>query len=294
MYDIVIIGGGPAGISASLYGVRANKKVLVLEANRVGGSILKAHLVDNYPGTPHITGEELGKILLQQALDLGVEIKYEKAMNIMDMNGKKVVQTLDNMYETKTVIIATGNDRRELGLPNEKEFIGKGVSYCATCDGNFFKNKDVAIVGGGEESLDDALYLANICNKVYFIYNRKMDVSKLSNDNIEIIDNSKVIEIKGNNKLDSIVIDKDDREIKVSGLFIAIANVPETSYLLKGINTNKNGNVIVEDDLVTEKEGIFVAGDIREKILRQVATAISDGAIAATEAIKYINGKKWN
>ena len=294
MYDIIVIGGGPAGITAGLYGIRAGKKVLILEAKKIGGKILKAHMVDNYPGTPHITGEELGKKLLDQAIDLGIEIKYEKAMNIMDMNGKKVVQTLDNMYETKTVIIATGNDRRELGLPNEKEFIGKGVSYCATCDGNFFKNKDVAIVGGGEESLDDALYLANICNKVYFIYNRKMDVSKLSNDNIEIIDNSKVIEIKGNNKLDSIIIDKDDREIKVSGLFIAIANVPETSYLLNGINTNKNGNVIVEDDLVTEKEGIFVAGDIREKMLRQVATAISDGAIAATEAIKYINGKKWN
>ena len=292
MYDIVIIGGGPAGISASLYGVRANKKVLVLEANKVGGSILKAHLVDNYPGTPHITGEELGKILLQQALDLGVEIKYEKAMNIMDMNGKKVVQTLDNMYETKTVIIATGNDRRELGLPNEKEFIGKGVSYCATCDGNFFKKKDVAIVGGGEESVDDALYLANLCNKVYYIYNKKIDVSKLDKDNIEIIDNSKVTKINGDSKLESIVIDKDNREIEVAGLFIAIANVPETSYLLNGLKVNENGNVIAEEDLLTSKEGIFVAGDIRVKGLRQVATAVSDGAMAATQAIKYINTNK--
>ena len=291
MYDIVIIGGGPAGITASLYGIRANKKVLVLEANKVGGNILKAHMVDNYPGTPHITGEELGKLFLQQALDLGVEIKYEKAMNIMDMNGKKVVQTLDNMYETKTVIIATGNDKRELGLPNEKELLGKGISYCATCDGNFFKNKDVAIVGGGEESVDDALYLANICNKVYFIYNRKMDLSKLSNDNIEILDNSKVIEIKGANKLESIVIDKDNREIEVSALFIAIANVPETSYLINGLKTNNSGNVVVGENLVTDKEGIFVAGDIREKTLRQVATATADGAIAATEAIKYINSK---
>ena len=294
MYDIVIIGGGPAGITASLYGIRAGKKVLVLEANKIGGSILKAHLVDNYPGTPHITGEELGKLFLDQALDLGVEIKYEKAMNIMDMNGKKVVQTLDNMYETKTVIIATGNDKRELGLSNEKDLVGKGISYCATCDGNFFKKKDVAIVGGGEESVDDALYLANICNKVYFIINRKIDTSKLDKDNIEILNNSKVLEAKGDKKLESIVVDVADevREIEVSGLFIAIANVPETSYLLNGIEVNENGNVIANEDLITAKEGIFVAGDLRVKSLRQVTTATSDGAMAATQAIRYINTNK--
>ncbi len=294
MYDIVIIGGGPAGITASLYGIRAGKKVLVLEANKIGGSILKAHLVDNYPGTPHITGEELGKLFLDQALDLGVEIKYEKAMNIMDMNGKKVVQTLDNMYETKTVIIATGNDKRELGLPNEKDLVGKGISYCATCDGNFFKKKDVAIVGGGEESVDDALYLANICNKVYFIINRKIDTSKLDKDNIEILNNSKVLEAKGDKKLESIVVDvaNEVREIEVSGLFIAIANVPETSYLLNGIEVNENGNVIANEDLITAKEGIFVAGDLRVKSLRQVTTATSDGAMAATQAIRYINTNK--
>ncbi len=292
MYDIVIIGGGPAGITASLYGIRAGKKVLVLEANKVGGNILKAHMVDNYPGTPHITGEELGKVFLDQATDLGVEIKYEKAMNIVDSDNKKIIQTLDNMYEAKTVIIATGNDKRELGLPNEKELLGKGISYCATCDGNFFKKKDVAIVGGGEESVDDALYLANLCNKVYYIYNKKMDVSKLDKDNIEIIDNSKVTKINGDSKLESIVIDKDNREIEVAGLFIAIANVPETSYLLNGLKVNENGNVIAEEDLLTSKEGIFVAGDIRVKGLRQVATAVSDGAMAATQAIKYINTNK--
>ena len=291
MYDIIIIGGGPAGITAGLYGKRAGKKVLVLEANKVGGNILKAHMVDNYPGTPHITGEELGKIFLQQALDLDIEIKYEKAMNIMDSNDKKIVQTLDNMYETKTVIIATGNDRRELGLPNEKELLGKGISYCATCDGNFFKKKDVAIVGGGEESVDDALYLAGLCNKVYYIFNRKIDTSKLNKDNIEIINNCKVVEIKGDKVLESIIIDKDNREIKVSGLFISIANVPETSYLLNGIDVNDNGNVIVDESLITKKDGVFVAGDLREKSLRQVATAVSDGAVAATEAIKYINKK---
>ena len=286
MYDIVIIGGGPAGITAGLYGVRAGKKVLVLEANKIGGSILKAHMVDNYPGNPHVTGVELGKVFEQQALDLDVEIKYEKAMNIIEKDNNKIVQTLDNMYETKTVIIATGFDKRELGLPKEKELLGKGISYCATCDGNFFKNKDVAIIGGGEESIDDTLYLAGICNKVYFIYNNKIDISNLNKDNIEIIDNSKVLEIRGDKALESIVIDKGDREIKVSGLFIAIAKVPETRYLLNGIN--------IDENIITNKKGIFIAGDIRDKGLRQVATAVSDGAIAATEAIKYINTNKWN
>lgn len=282
MYDIVIIGGGPAGITASLYGIRAGKKVLVLEAFKVGGSILRAHIVDNYPGIPHITGMELGKAFLEQALDLGVEIKYEKAMSIIDKDEKKIVQTLDNMYETKTVIIATGKERRELGLPKEKELLGKGISYCATCDGNFFKNKDVAIVGGGEESIEDALYLAGICNKVYFIYNRKMNVSRLNRDNIEIIENSKVIKINGKEMLESILIDN-NREINVSGLFVAIANVPETRYLLNSIN--------ISDDIITNRKGIFIAGDIRDKILRQVTTAVSDGAVAASEAIKYINKK---
>ena len=293
MYDIIVIGGGPAGITAGLYGIRAGKKVLILEAKKIGGKILKAHMVDNYPGTPHITGEELGKKLLDQAIDLGIEIKYEKAMNIINNSDKKIVQTLDNMYETKTIIIATGSDKRELGLPNERELLGKGVSYCATCDGNFFKNKDVAIVGGGEESIDDALYLANICSKVYFITNTKVDVSKLEKDNIEILEKSKIIEIKGEKVLESITVDN-NREIAVSGLFIAIADVPETGYLLNGMNVNETGNVIADETLLTNKEGIYVAGDIRVKTLRQVATAVSDGAIAATQAIKYINGKKWN
>ena len=295
MYDILVIGGGPAGITAGIYGVRAGKKVVVLEANEVGGKILQAHMVDNYPGVEHITGKELGKMFYEQALNLGVEIKNEKAMNIMDSGDKKIVQTLDNMYEAKTVIIATGNDKRELGVPGEKELLGRGVSYCATCDGNFFRGKDVVIVGGGEESVDDALYLANLCNKVYFVYNRKMDISKLNKDNIEILENTKVKSINGENKVEKVVVlDNDDkeRELEVSGIFIAIANIPETSYLLNGISVNENGNVIASEDLTTGKVGIFVAGDLREKSLRQVATAVSDGAVAATNAVRYLNELK--
>jgi len=293
MYDIIIIGGGPAGLTAGIYGVRAGKKVLVLEASKVGGKILQAHMVDNYPGAEHITGEELGNNFYEQALNLGVEIKLEKAMSIMAMGNKKIVQTLDNTYETKTVIIATGNDKRELGVVGEKELLGKGVSYCATCDGNFFKKKDVLLVGGGEESIEDCLYLANLCNKVYFIYNRKVDISKLNKDNIEVIDKVKVTSINGDAKVESVALDN-GKNLDVSGVFIAIADVPETSYLLNGLNVNENGNVIVGEDLTTNKEGVFVAGDIRVKSLRQVVTAVSDGAIAATQAIRYLNDLKSN
>ncbi len=294
MYDIIIIGGGPAGITASIYGVRAGKKVLVLEANQVGGKILKAHMVDNYPGVEHVTGKELANNFYEQALNLGVDIKLEKAMSITDSGNKKIVQTLDNMYETRTIIIAIGNDKRELGVPGEKELLGKGVSYCATCDGNFFKKKDVILVGGGEESVDDCLYLANLCNKVYFISNRKVDLSKLNKDNIHIIEKAKVNSINGEAKVESVTLEVDGKkkDYDVNGVFIAVADVPETSYLLNGVDCDENGNVIVSEDLVTNKEGIYVAGDIRVKNLRQVATAVADGAIAATQAIRYLNDKK--
>ena len=294
MYDIIIIGGGPAGITAGIYGVRAGKKVVVLEAKEVGGKILQAHLVDNYPGMEHVTGKEMGKKFYEQALDLGVEIKLEKAMSIMEMSDKIVVQTLDNTYEGRAVIIATGNDKRELNVPGEKELAGKGVSYCATCDGNFFKKKDVLIVGGGVESIEDAIYLANLCNKVYFIANRKMDLSELKKDNITVLEDSKLVRINGTNRVESITVEKKGvkEDIEVSGVFIAIADVPETNYLLNGLNVNETGNVIVAENLLTNKNGIYVAGDVRVKSLRQVATAVSDGAIAATEAVRYLNSLK--
>ena len=284
MYDIIIIGGGPAGITAAIYGKRAGNKVLILEAKKVGGAMLKAHLIDNYPGLYHITGEELADKFLDQIKELDIEIKYEKAINIMDNNNTKIVQTEENMYETKAIIIATGFDKRKLGLPNEEKLLGKGVSYCATCDGNFFKNKDVAIIGGGEHSKEEALYLANICNKVYYITPRKVD--NLDKDNIEIIID-KPSKINGTNKVESLSLEKND-DIEVSGVFIAIASVPETSYLLTGIDLDDKGNVISNEELKTNKNGIFVAGDIRNKKLKQVSTAVSDGALAATFANEYI------
>ena len=289
MYDILIIGGGPAGITAAIYGKRAGKKVLLLEAKNVGGQMSKAHIIDNYPGNYHIAGEELSKKFLQQALDLGIEIKYEKAMSIFPKDKNKVVQTIDNMYEAKAVIIATGNDKRNLGIPGETEFLGRGVSYCATCDGNFFKNKTVAIVGGSEEAIEDCLYLSDLCQKVYFILNKKIDTSTLTKDNIEVLENTKVLKVNGEKKVSSITIkQKEEKELAVDGLFVAIASVPETAYLLNGLDKNKTDNIITKEDMSTNIDGIFVAGDIRDKTLRQVSTAVADGAIAATTALNYI------
>ena len=285
MYDIIIIGAGPAGLTAAIYALRANKKILLLEANKVGGNILKAHKVDNYPGLPHVTGQELADTFFKQVEELGAEIKYEKAMNIMENGKTYFVQTVDNMYEAKSVIVATGNDRSELKVPGEKEFLGKGVSYCATCDGNFFKNKKVAVIGGGEESIEDALYLSNLCEKVYFVYNRKMDLSKLNKDNIEIIESS-VKSINGEVKVESITLE--DQTIEVSGVFVSIANVPETKYILKNFELDEQGNVLAEEDVKTNKKKLYVAGDVRQKRLRQVATAVSDGALAATIAIREL------
>jgi len=291
MHDIIVIGAGPAGLTAGIYGVRANKKVLVLEANKVGGKVNQAALIDNYPGISHIKGEDLAQKLFEQAMSLGVKIKIDKAMQIIDKGETKTVVSLDNSYETKSIIIATGNEKYTLNLPNEKELLGKGISYCATCDGNFFKNKDVAIVGGSEEAINDTLYLANICNKVYFIYtNKNLDVSKLNKDNIEII-NDKITKINGKSLLESITIN--NKDIKVSGLFIELSSVPETNYLLDITYKDEEGNII-GDDLHTKKEGIFIAGDIRKKELRQVTTAVADGSIAATLAIRYLNNLKDN
>ena len=288
IYDILIIGAGPAGLTAAIYALRANKKVLVLEAYKIGGNILKASMVDNYPGLLHVTGEELADSFYKQALELGVEIKYEKAMSIMDKNGNYVVQTMDNMYETKSIIIATGNDRGELKVAGEKELLGKGVSYCATCDGNFFKNKNVLVVGGGDESINDTLYLANLCSKVYYVAYKKIDLKELNKDNIVILNDTKILSINGINKVESVTIDNNGKkeDMAVDGVFIAIANVPETKYLLKGLDVDSNGNVISTQDVKTNKKKIYVAGDVRNKTLRQVATAVSDGAIAASMAIR--------
>ncbi len=289
MYDILIIGAGPAGLTAAIYGARANKKVLVLEALNYGGAIINTPNIENYPVEENISGFDFATKLYNQVINLGVEVKFEKVINIKDNE----VETNKTKYNTKTIIIASGLNTRKLLLPNEEELIGKGISYCATCDGAFYKGKDVAVVGGGNTALEDVLYLSNICNKIYLIHRRNefradsITVSKvLEKQNVEVLYDSVITKINGENHLESIEVNN-NKTLDIEGLFIAIGKNPTIDFI--DIKLTTDGYIDSNESCHTNIDGIFVAGDIRNKDLRQLVTATSDGAIAATEAIKYIN-----
>lgn len=289
MYDTIIIGGGPAGLTSAIYLRRANKKVLVLEANVCGGQIVNAKDVQNYPGFNSISGSDLSEKMMNQALELGAEIKYETVLKVGE---DKTVYTNNNKYKAKTIIIAVGSKNRKLKLENEEKLIGKGISYCATCDGNFFKGKDVAVVGGGDTALDDILYLSDIASKVYAIVRGdsfKGETNELSEiekrDNVIIKYNSIVTGLEGESSLEKIIVN-DNEEINVSGLFIAIGQEPNNMMFKNIIDLDENGYIITIDEVKTKHDGIYVVGDAREKVLRQLTTAVSDGALAATYAIK--------
>ena len=295
MYDVIIVGAGPAGLTSGIYARRANKKVLILEANSYGGAIINTHAIDNFPTQPHINGFDFATKLYEQTKELGAEIKFEKVVEIEDGKYKKVVTNKDT-YETKTIILATGSDNRKLGLDKEKELTGKGVSYCATCDGAFYKGKDVAVIGGGSTALDDAIYLQDIVNKVYLINRKdsfKDDNGFVNNlkDNVEVIYNSNITKLLGEERLTGIEINN-EKEISIDGLFIAVGRVPENEKFSKVINVDDKGYIIAKEDCHTNIDGIYVAGDNRTKEVRQLTTATADGTVAAIEAIKYINNLK--
>ena len=293
MYDIIVIGAGPAGLTAALYALRANKKVLVFEAKTYGGQILNAATVENYPGIEKISGYDYATNLFNQVKNLGCEFKFETVTRVTE--DKKVI-TNEGEYEAKAIIIATGVTNRKLNLEGEEEFVGKGVSYCASCDGNFFKGKDVAVNGGGNTALEDAAYLADIVNKVYLIHRRDefRGESKLVSDlkkkeNVEFVLNSTVKNINGKDKLESITVEDSDgntKDIKIDGLFIAIGQEPRNQIFANVADINEYGYIESEDGVHTKVEGIYVAGDTRVKFLRQLTTAVSDGSIAATMAIR--------
>ena len=299
LYDIIIIGAGPAGLTASIYARRASKKVLVLEAKNYGGQIINTLDIENYPVEEHISGFDFATKLYNQATNLGAEIIFEKVVDINNIGKEKEVITTKNTYKTKTIIIATGSENRKLGLPNEDELLGKGISYCATCDGAFYKKKTVVVVGGGNTALEDALYLSDIVSKVYLIHRREefrgaeSTVSLLKEkDNVEFIYNSKITKLNANNRIESIEITNKDGNIQtipVDGLFVAIGRIPENQNFAKIIKLDESGYVIANEDCHTNVDGIYVAGDNRVKEVRQLVTATSDGAVAATAAIKYIN-----
>ena len=299
MYDIIIVGAGPAGLTAAIYACRAEKSTLVLEAKSYGGQIINTPDIANYPVAPGISGFEFATTLYNQAKDLGAEIRFEKVVSVED--GKiKTVRTLANAYEAKAVILATGAENRKLGVEGESDLVGKGVSYCATCDGNFFRKKDVAVCGGGNTALEDALYLADLANTVYLIHRRdafRADaalVSKLrSKENVKLVLNSIVTKLVAEKRLQSVeVTDKLTGAVTVlpvQGLFVAVGQVPENENFRSLVDLDAGGYAVADESCKTKTPGVFVAGGNRTKEVRQLVTAASDGAVAATEAIKYLN-----
>lgn len=296
MYDVAVVGGGPAGLTAAIYSVRANRKVLVLEAAACGGQIINTTEIENYPATPKITGLEFGQTLQKQAEDLGVEIEFETVEKIIDKGDYKLVKTEDDQYRAKVVILACGTEPRTLSLDNESKFTGRGVSYCATCDGSFYKSRTVAVNGGGNTALQEALYLADMAGKVYLIHRRdefrgnQALVQKLKKkDNVEFILSANVVALNGDRKLESITVSQngETKELKVDALFVAIGRIPKAKGLIDGLKLDEYGFVDAGENCATNIPGIFVAGDVRKKEIRQLVTATSDGAIAATEALNF-------
>lgn len=299
MYDIIIIGAGPAGLTAAIYARRASKQCLLLEANTFGGQIVNTPDIENYPVEEHISGFEFAMKLYTQATNLGAELRFERALGIEDAGDKKIVKTAKNAYEAKAVIIATGAENRKLGIDREDELVGKGVSYCATCDGAFYKGKTVAVVGGGNTALEDAEYLADIAQTVYLVHRRdafradSSTVEKLKKkQNVCFVLNAQVTKLLTDVKLTGVEITDKQGEVKtldVDGLFIAVGRIPENKAFEGLLALDGEGYAQAGEDCIAGTNGIFVAGDNRCKEVRQLVTATADGAVAATNAVKFIN-----
>ncbi|MGC8502137.1 thioredoxin-disulfide reductase [Desulfurella sp.] len=305
MYDVVIIGGGPAGLTAGIYAARSGLKTIILEEKVFGGQIVFSADLENYPGFPEgISGMDVIDKFLEQAKKFEVEISYDGVEKIEnDISCKRVILTNKSCITTKTIILTTGASADRLGCPGEAKFIGKGVSYCATCDGAFFKGKTVAVVGGGDSALEEALYLANLVKKIYLIHRRDQfravkilqDRVKKSNK-IEIVFDSSVKEILGDKFVKGVLIEnvktKQQSRLDIDGIFIYIGLTPNSKFVSDLIQTDEYGYIITNEEMETNIPGIFAAGDVRKKSLRQVVTACADGAIAASNAQKYIEKMK--
>ncbi len=299
MYDIIIVGAGTAGLSAAIYGVRAGKKVLVLETATYGGQIISSPEVENYPGIKKISGFEFATNLYEQASELGAEIEIAQVTQIRDEGEHKVVVTEEKEYTGRSVILASGAKNRPLGLENEKELIGRGISYCATCDGAFYKGKVVAVAGGGSTALEDAAFLTGYCEKVYLIHRRdafrgetKLVENLRKKENIEFVLDSTIEKLIAEQTLQAIEVrnvkTKEMKTIQLNGLFIAIGQMPENGAFSPPVELDKSGYIIAGENCKTNAAGIFAAGDCRTKTVRQLATAAADGAVAALAACEFI------
>ena len=300
IYDMIIIGSGPAGLAAAGYGQRAKLDLIVIEKQMIsGGQIINTLEVDNYPGLPGIGGFELGQKFREHAEKLGTAFVTDEVKEVrINEDGTRTVVGAEADYTAKTVVIASGAEHSLLGVPGEKELTGSGVSYCATCDGNFYRNKVTAVVGGGDVALGDALYLARLCRKVYLIHRRDsfrgakvLEDKVRAAENIELVLDSTVEEIRGEGQLKSILVKNKksgaETELAIDGLFIAVGIVPE-SKSFPFLKTDERGYVLADETCETNVPGVYAAGDVRKKQLRQVITAVADGANAVESAVRYL------
>lgn len=300
MYDIAIIGAGPAGLTAAVYARRAEKSVLVIEKETFGGQITHSPKVENYPGTLRMSGNEFAEKLVEQALSLGAEIELDEITAIETEGETKKLVGVNGTYESKSVIIASGSKHRTLGAENEEKFVGAGISYCAVCDGAFYSGKEVAVIGGGNTALQEAVMLSDLCKKVTLVQNlafftgeKKLLDQLEKKGNVEFITNFVVCAIEGDDSLSSVRIinteTKEEKTLFVDGIFVAIGQVPENEPFKAVSSLDDYGYIISGEECESGTEGVFVAGDCRTKKVRQIATAVSDGAIAAVNACKYID-----
>ena len=300
MYDILIIGSGPAGLGAAIYGVRAGLSLAVIDRSPIsGGQVLTTYEVDNYLGLPQNSGSEISEKFRERADKLGVNFVTANVLSIEDKGQTKIVHTEEGDFESRTLILATGAAHAMLGVEGEMKLAGAGVSYCATCDGAFFRKRTVAVVGGGDVAVEDAIFLAGLCQKVYLIHRRdslraadSLQKKLMSMENVEILWNCEVKEITGDDMVEKIIVyhnqENSTNELAVNGIFIAVGIQPNTEMYKGLVEMDEKGYVIADESCRTSATGIYAAGDIRQKALRQIITAVADGANAVTSAQNYL------
>jgi thioredoxin reductase (NADPH) len=304
VYEVIIIGGGPGGLTAGLYTSRARVSTLLIESALFGGQMTTTELIDNYPGFPQgITGDELSRLMEEQAKKFGMETVTEEVVNVGLERDMKLVQTHESTYRCEALILCTGTEYRKLGVPGEKEFAGKGVSYCATCDGAFFKDSEIVVVGGGDSALTEALFLTKFAKELTIIHRRDAlrgtkiyQERVLASPKIKMLWNSVVQEVKGDSIVRSIVVKNvktgEVKEFNTEGVFLFVGLSPRTQFLKGLITLDEAGYIVTDENCETSVKGIFAAGDCRKRLLRQIATAVGDGATAAFAAAKYLESKE--